>query len=330
MNVAAICAHGRNNSIAGLLEVVPVEGGETITLKTSVAGCGKPPEWEITGAYASQKTGSAVTFIARPWMYQVIPAARWLAGVAPQRYRVVASTTCGGKSSSIDVAVYPSDKLSFSFPEGAENPEKKHPWRDIPELFKRKLGEYAYDLDYEWLKGKFKVEGQWKEEEKTHLAYYGFEASAEFAPLIGIKGRVRLRPAAFTAVLSKLGDAYLFLSASGGFDLHGTIACRARHHVIGRVAGTGKVDVQIGADVNLMSSHILKAEVAAGCTIKGEAEVEAEPAGNEPPTLSLSIGWEGLKGEISVEGIFGMIKTKHEFTIVKGGDWGKKTYPLVS
>ncbi len=109
LDAAIQCSHGRKPS-KSLLEVVPAEAGDLISLTAKMkGGCGKHPEWSISGFWTSMEIGAKQSFRANVWR---TVSGCWESEVVPHSYQISVAA-CSGSSDSWEVKAYPSDELSI-------------------------------------------------------------------------------------------------------------------------------------------------------------------------------------------------------------------------
>ena len=306
------CSHdGRTPCLTShLLEVVPSESGDTISLKCSKTACGKPQVWTISGVTQSTKTGSSTDFRAERWFLRATLGLDWVASAIPQVYRVHAKTSCGLQTASYTIQAYPSDKFSVSV-NGKE-------WSDIKSRIDYAidvvLGAYLKNPQVEFLVGKGEVSAAWEEEPKSHLVFYGWKASVGFDPLIGAKIRIPFGPlAAIPQWLKKYGDAYFFVEFSGGISLTGEWGRTGPKEMSGTVKAAGKITGKIGGSMFLVGDSVITMEVAGASGITFESAPDLDSY--DKPALTIEGKWDGIKAEITIIAARGIVEFKHEFNV---------------
>lgn len=301
------CQHdGRKASeIEKFLEVVPSEGGDTTQLSAEMkGGCGKPPEWEISGFFTAEKKGAKTSFNAMAWHSEL----RWLSGVVPRTYRVRAGTFCQGMTESIEVRAYPSDKINLTFGKWASVAEK------IEWVTETILSAYFTDFGWDKPSGQLTIAAGW-EEYKDHRAFYGYDIALGFNPLFGLHLRIPFGPlASIPTWMKKYGDAYLFVEFKGGINVNGHWGRKSPDKRSLTVDAKGFIQGAVGASLFLMKPNVLKAEVSGGTGIEGSAETDPETEDNIRVKLKLT--WQGVKGNITVKTLWGFLEVSREFKIV--------------
>ncbi len=210
------CQHKGRVPKNGLLQVVgSLGGGDTITCSSSIIGtCGQHPTWEIGGYWESEKTGTNTSFNARDFQLmpgRVLALPVWLGDADPHVYNVSVAS-CSGPSYSFEIDAYPSDSQEVTIDLGLYK-ETLDPIREgVTDVLKLVIEHPKF----EFLKGTGKANLQWKEDDKSNVAFYSWQLSAGFAPLIGFGFRVPLGPFAIPAAVSDLGlGGGFFFEAKG-------------------------------------------------------------------------------------------------------------------
>lgn len=312
------CGHGRSAGPNGLLELAPREIGDRVTLAVAVAGCAKAPRWDLSGAETRTLPGSRVSFSAAPWRFG---PRRWISTVTPKRYRAVASTTCGGKSRTFDVSVYPSDTVSVSL--------SKETCKSLVRKLKgvlKVLQAWLPRVEFDLLMGGGEITAGWQEDEHSHLAFYGYEGLVGFNPLVGGALEIPFGPtASIPKWVKKYGDFYLFVRFKGGLNVNGKFARQGPRRYVGGLNGTGYIRGAIGAKIFLMNEKTVKVDVSGGTGIAGKAEALF----GDPPEASIALEWEGLSADITIEFAHGYVEINRHFTVVEGGPLGKVVGKLI-
>ena len=305
----------RRPSKDGLLEVVPAESGDTITLEGKWnGGCDHHPAWEVKGFVTKTEKKPTATFKAMPWFVGSPTGTlmlRWLSGVAPKTYDVSAHG-CSGLGKSYLVKSYPSDRLTVTV-----DGEKWEALKERLEWFVDKvLGSVLKSPKFEVLKGKASVSAGWSEWARDHRAYYKWEAAIGFNPLIAAKIRVPFGPLAALPQWMKdltATDAGFFVEFSGGINVNAKWARVTPEKAKAFAEAAGYVYGKVGAELKLMSKKVLSVEVAA----KSGFGIKAAPDyADEKPTLLLELKWDGIKGTVTASAAWGWIEIENEFCIV--------------
>jgi hypothetical protein len=326
------CAHPnepRRPSKDGLLEVVPAESGDTITLEGKWnGGCADHPAWEVTGFFTTTEKKPKATFRAMPWFVGSPTGTRmlrWLSGVAPKTYDVHAHG-CSGLARSYVVRSYPSDKLTVTL-----DGEKWEGLKERLEWFVDKvLGSVLKSPKFELLKGKASVNAAWSEWASDHRAFYKWEAAIGFNPLVAAKVRVPFGPLAglpqFMRDLTAT-EAGFFVEFSGGINVNAKWARVTPEKAKAFGEAAGFVYGKVGAELKLASKKVLSIEVAA----KSGFGMKAAPDyADEKPTLLLELKWEGLKGTVTASAAWGWIEIEHEFNLVDERlIWEKRPFSML-
>jgi hypothetical protein len=210
------CQHKGRSPKNGLLQVVPsLAGGDTITCNSGIIGtCGAHPTWEIGGFWTSEKTGVNTSFNSRGFqlvLTSLSPIPIWLGDAEPHVYNVSVSS-CSGPSYSFEIDAYPGDSQEITIDLGIY----KETLDPICDGIKELLSLLVDHPEFEFLKGSGKASLQWTEDDKSNLAFYKWQISLGFAPLISLGFRLPLGPLALPAALSKVGvQAGFFFEAKG-------------------------------------------------------------------------------------------------------------------
>jgi len=293
------CQHGGRTPKDGLLEVVPsLAGGDTITCNSGIIGtCGQHPIWVIGGYWDSQKIGTATSFNARS--FQVVPNSLssiplWLADSDPHIYNVSVSS-CSGPSYSFEIHAYPSDSQEVSINLNIY----KATLDPIIEKIASIVGLLVEPPRFKWLEGSGKASSQWKEDDKSNLAFYNWQVSIGFNPLFGAEFRLPLGPSALPEALGKFGNAGFFLEVKGEINIQlegGQVAPP------GRDAGhfDAKADCSVifavggSAFLGAESDPVISVEVSIQTGITAEATGTLE---DHRPVAPWDIKIGGLKGD---------------------------------
>lgn len=301
------CSHGRKPSSGNLLEVVGAEAGDTISLSCGASTCGKPPVWSITGYMQSEKHGAKASFNAERWLLR---ATQWGASTTPKTYRVNASTECGAQSAAYTIRSFPGDKFSVSVngKEWAQLKSKVDYALDVV------LGAYLVNPSFEFLVGKVDVSAGWEEDGDSHLAFYAWKVTASFDPLLGGKVRVPFGPlASIPQWLKKYGDAYFFVEFSGGVGISGDWGRTGPKEISGNLKAFGKIGGKIGGSMFFVGKSVITMEVAGSSGITFEAAPDLD--NYDKPACTLEGKWEGLKAEVTVVAVRGIVEYKREFNV---------------
>jgi hypothetical protein len=316
------CQHGRSPSPGGLLEVVPSEIGDVITLSGQMkGGCGKHPEWQISGYGTETKKGAKSSFRANQW--RALRPLPWLAEIIPHSYEVSVSA-CSGIAQTWQVNAYPSDQFSIQIDfEKLAEAKKRLDW-----AIEGVLSQYVKKADFKLLEGKAKGQAGWQEHKKDHRAYYKYDVSLGFNPLIGGELRIPFGPTAVIPEwLKKYGDAYFFFEIKGGLDVnaHWQRSSPDEREIFADAKGF--LEVAVGASLFFVDPHAVKAEVAGSTAIEATAKPEAE---GDKLVVAGEVGWAGLKATVTIEFAWGIVEYKREFKLWDGSKWGDFHFDLVS
>lgn len=315
------CSHGRKpNAGSGLLEVVPSEAGDTISLTGKPATtCGKPVKWSISGFLTAEKHGASTSFVAQRWVHRALSGVAWAANVAPHSFRVGAATECGLQTCDYTIRAYPGDKFALSI-NGKEWANMKSKIDYVVETI---LSAYLVNPQFEYLVGKGEVSAAWEEDRNSHLAFYAWKTSIGFDPLIGGKVRLPFGPGAgIPQWLKKYGDTYLFVEFAGGVSIVGEWGRTGPKSISGSIKSTGYIRGKIGGSMFLVSKSAISLEVAGSSGIAVEAAPDDDSF--EKPAVVAEFKWEGLKAEITVVGCRGILEFKREFIVCDAQTIGKK------
>ena len=214
------CQHGGRVPKDGLLEVVgSAGGGDTITASCgSIGTCGQHPLWEVGGYWTSKTVGTHLSFAARD--FKGLTAAKpilpvWLGDASPHVYNVSVAS-CSGPSYAFVVKDYPSDlqQMKFSTAVYEEKLKKIH---DAVEKFLKQLVDHPV---FEFPKAAGSCQLQWKEDPKSNRAFYFWQLTLAFDPLLMVGLRLPLGPqAALPAAVRKYCGAGIFLEVKGELAL---------------------------------------------------------------------------------------------------------------
>ena len=301
------CQHGRKPSRDGVLEVVPATIGEQVSLSaTTRGGCGKHPEWRIEGILTSKQTGAKASFRALSWDYG---RPVWLEAISPQTYRISVSC-CQGPTRSFEVRAFPSDKISYTV-NGKSWPTIKN---QVDFVVDNILGMYLKKPKFEYLEGQAAISALWNEH-TDHRAFYKYEGSLGFNPLLGGKFRIPFGPlSTIPQWLKKYGDAYFYVEFSGGIEVNGYWGRQAPDRHGARLDGAGYIRGEIGASLFLIDPDAISAEAAGKTGIALTARNDDQAS---RPTALLELTWEGIKGRITIEMCWGFVEFEREFNIVE-------------
>lgn len=299
--------------VDGVLEVVPHEIGEEISLSAAVfeGGCGSHPTWSISGYFRTKHVGPSHSFRAVHWR---VYRASWLANILPRQYHIDASA-CESTANKVTIRVYPSDKFQFT---------TNGKWKAAVDSINKAIdviiacAQPPSDIEdpFKLLEGSCSVSAGWAEHPGDHRAFYKYEASIGYNPLFGAEVTIPFGPTAVVpATVKRFGDAYLFISLSGGISTNGKWARMSPDRHDAWVDVTGYIHVKLGASVFLMNKNVLYAEVAGTSGI----DFTGRPSGSDRPSLEWELTWLGIRGEFTIKAIGGFIEFKHEKTIVRGG-----------
>jgi hypothetical protein len=331
------CGHGRQpHKQKRLLEVVPPPGGDKISLSAKLkGGCGEHPRWEISGPTRLTRTGTEATFPAESWTVKSL----LLFEVVPKPYDIHAHG-CQGLMQSTRVLAYPCDKVEIAIDlkkgfsiEVKMSPDEGHARTIKLDLTKKVtdskqamdyvlekiLKPWVEPLEFEVFKVKGKFAGGW-EEWQDHRAFYKYSATLELDPLVKGTFTVPFGPtAAIPPWIKKwttdlIGDFYLYLKFEGEVGLAGGWAKESPDKGHGTVSGKGKVGVKAGGSLFLMNKKALNLDVCGATDITLEAKNVPE---EKHPTVEYDLKWGGLKIELTVEAMWGMVEYKHEWTVMK-------------
>jgi hypothetical protein len=301
-----------------------------------IGSCGSHPIWEESSILHRRQVGTDLTFPAFPQAIELpvdfIPLVPlWLGYEEPSIYDVSVSS-CSGPSYSFTINAYPNaaQKIAIS----AETLGSKID--PIVDGFKKCLSTLVENPILEVLKGSGQAQSQWKEDDKSNLAFYSWSISAGFNPLVAAGFRVPLGPFALPACLSKFDiQGGIFFEVKGEINLQvdgGRLALgnpddpdSATHF---DVKSENSLMFSIVASVYLGDENdpTLSAEASAGTgvylNIKGQME-------SHKPVVKIeefSVG--GLKGKVSFHYGFDI------FGIKSGADYEAEAvfmapYPIV-
>lgn len=305
VNSTVQCSHGRK-PINNLLEVVPSETGDMISLNSKYRNaCSKHPCWVISGFTSSLYKSSSAKFNAHSWR---VGKPTWLASVIPHKYTVKATSCSGTKATNI--RAYPSDKISIKVDGKAWRTAKDK----VEYVIENVLGQYLKEPKFQFLEGSLNLAAGWEEYAKDNRAFYKYDVSVGFNPLIGAKIRIPFGPtAALPNWMKEYGDFYLFAEFSGGVSINGHWTKVSPDKSDAYIDAKGSIEGKIGASLFLVNDSVLKIEASGGTGISIVAQADSE---GDKPSIIADIQWEGIKGEATVEVAWGIIEFKREFNIV--------------
>ena len=272
-------------------------GGDTITCKSGIIGtCGKHPAWEIGGFWTSEKIGANTSFDARPYKAIAPGLARfpvWLGDIDPHVYTVSVSS-CSGPSYSFEVNAYPGDLQEISIDLNIY----KATIDPIIDGIKTILGLLVPDPKCKWAEGGGKASLQWKEDDKSNLAFFSWQIAVGFMPLFEAEFRLPLGPQVLPEALGKLGNAGFF------FEVKGEINIQAEGGQLGPPnSDAGHFDVSTDCSVILAvgGSVFIGAESdpAISVEVAIQTGIEAEFTGkleDRKPKIEGDVKIGGLKG----------------------------------
>jgi len=311
------CEHGRKPGRAGILMVVP---SSTASLGDKIAGtlkmkggCGSHPGWSVGGTWTSEGKGSSFHFLAKTWA----PAAAGLfglEGISPHVYRVRANA-CGGGPLVYEVQAYPPGQVSFKIDvrkmmDGVYYALKHLP---IPE-------ERLKEWDKKWLQGAVEYSGAWQEDEGSWKVFYEKSWTGGFDPFfcLGYKGPIY----PMTLVpgwLSKWVKAGLFFEikfsakvkcgVKGKYWPHNGEDSWHEKNISGGGSGGGGLSLEL----KLASSEVVEGEIV------GETGISADVIASKEATAEakLSIDFDGVKGNITLKALWGVVEFKREFQLIQ-------------
>jgi hypothetical protein len=299
-SAVATCAHGRNPSVGGLLQVVPSGGGDRIALHAEIAGtCGRHPEWAVSGTGSGTLKGPDVSFLAINWN----SGDWWAAWEEPQDY-YVAVESCAGESHSFVIQAYPADQLTFK----VDFSKLEDAVKNLKQVLKTGLDFFGDDPPdpVEGPCGTIEVSANWKEY-SDYRAFWQFQISANLDPLIKVQAEFPLN--FVPPVLNKIGNLCLFLDVSGEIDaaLSWGQQTPDRTSVSGQIEG--KIEVKIGGRLSLMYKAALKVEISVSTGVDLEIEPKIE---GQRPKLDIDVSWEGANGEVEVSALWDLFTFDHD------------------
>ncbi|MCI2283444.1 hypothetical protein L3081_08575 [Colwellia sp. MSW7] len=305
VNSTVQCSHGRK-AIHNMLEVVPSETGDLISLNSKYRNaCGKHPRWGVSGYTSSTYKSSSAKFNAMSWR---VGKPTWLASIVPHEYTIKATSCSGGKTTI--VRAYPSDKISVKIDGKAWRTAKDK----VEYIIDNVLGQYLKEPKFQFLEGTLNLTVGREEYPKDNRAFYKYDASVGFNPLLGAKIRIPFGPtAALPNWMKEYGDFYLFAEFSGGVSINGHWAKVSPDKSDAYIDAKGSIEGKIGASLFLVNDSVLKVEASGGTGISIVAQADSE---GDKPAIVADILWEGIKGEATIEVAWGIIEFKREFNIV--------------
>jgi hypothetical protein len=230
-SIVVTCQHGARKPKDGLLQVVPsLVGGDTIHCNSSLIGsCGEHPVWEIVSPVADTKRiGASTSFDARAVVQEVagdmvsgevadvfgLPV--WMGDIAPYEYDLSISA-CSGPSYSCTIQAYPNQKQQLSFSTDKLQVVFGH-FKEALEDFLATLVPPNCKPKIELLVGSGQANMQWKEDNKSNLAFYSWAVSLGLNPLISGSFRLPVTPPVVPPLLSDFANAGIFIEFKGEFS----------------------------------------------------------------------------------------------------------------
>lgn len=329
ISIDARCEHTRLVSASMILEVVPGKtlGADQIQLQAKVQSlCGsKHPEWSITGE--PTKKGLKTDFRARGVVVEMLIP--WIPTIRPNKYHV-GCQCCNGAGQSLAVHAYPSKELEVKL-----DLKKTAKW--VYTIIKGI--EWAVEIGaekFQWkvLEGAASAKAQWKEHTDWR-AYYAYELSAKFDPLLGIECKISVGSAWITGKVKKIPwlgkyvqkvidwliKAGVYLLFAGGINLEYKWERRSPDErlfgkELGKGAGvSGKIKVALGVEGHAAGDKIIavQAELLGEVTAGGEPFHDAAGFGLDKFKCEFS----GLKGEFKIKLLDGWIEDTEAVTFIE-------------
>ena len=312
LSVSAECSHGRSASTSdNYLDVVPSEMGDLISLVADVKDeCGDHPEWTIKGPMGtSTEKGKEVSFKANFWKVKN-PQSWYMPEEEPQKYEVTAESCSGTKR--VDIYSYPNDKFAMKI----NGLDHNKTWKQKLDYAQNSIAEYLDKFSWSMPAGSVSASGQWTEDDKSHQAFYKYQVTGGFNPVIGANLRIPFGPtAAIPKWIKRYGDFYLFVEFTGGASLNLAFEKLRPEQHTAYLEFKGSIEGKVGASLFLANDNVLKVEAFGGTGINFKAWTDKE--------LELKgmcqFDWEGLKGSLSVQVGWGWVEFQREWLLVDGG-----------
>ena len=163
------------------------------------------------------------------------------------------------------------------------------------------------------LEGSLNISGGWEEFKKDNRAFYKYDISAGFNPIIGAKIRVPISPTTvIPRWIKKYGDIYMFVELSGGIALNGHWSRETPDESRAWLEAKGNITGKIGASLFLMKPSVLYCEVAGSTGIS--FDTRAYNQSSDPGIIS-DIIFEGIMGLMTIVVAWGFIEINREFLI---------------
>lgn len=320
LSVSMVCSHGRKPK-NGHLEVVPSEVGDKIKLKANIKeSCGNHAKWDVVGPIGhSSGVGSTFEFKANSWRVGS-SSPRVLNDADPQKYEVSVEA-CGGRE-TLTVWSYPSDKISLKV--NGMGGDKT--WQDRLSYIESSMSQYLKKFSFSAPSGSVSFSGQWVENENREDAFYRYQISGGFTPIIGLTGRFPIGPTAgIPNWVKTYGDFYCFIEFAGSISATLNFERLRPEKHTAYLEAKGTFEGKVGASLFLVDESVLKVEAfgTSGINLKGWTDKEL----TEPATF-WQFDWEGLKVVLSIQLGWGWVEVSREWNIVDGGPLHKDPYEI--
>lgn len=293
--------------------VVPADVGNTVTFHTPDEA---PAQWSVEGQKGEVREGASLAMRVAPW---IAGPRRWLGHVVPRTFTVMMQTAQGALQ-RVEIRVYPADRLSVAF-DAAQFGSFADAFSEVHHA----LGCFIEGWHARMLEGGCKIEAGWEECE-DHQAFYRWELSVGFDPLLGVSGRYSLGPlAAIPAFIRRHAlDAGVFVDAIGKISALGSVGRFTPGMLAGGVNVFGTIEFGMG-----ISAHVLQR--VAMVEFRGRTSLIASAAvidaGDNEPALGLQVGWDGIRGDATIKLVGGLIFTT-QVTVADPEVLCQRSFPL--
>ena len=337
--------HTRSLGPDDILEVVAPSGvGDSLTLRGILngSGCGKHPEWHMSGPDLDKReVGLTATMPVPGW--DSLPLMK--DDDRPREY-ILRCTACSGNSRSVTIRAYPGTKGTVSYKHYKDKEGKTHHdimassttggALDLSKLTDAlKLLNGLYHRGFSALVGKEKKEQEpfsflhgsieftnlWEEDESDWRCWWTWTVDAGLDPLIGVETqKIHFLGGGLPGYLAGYGSAGFYVSFDGGISL--TLSG-------GRTAQGGKaemnlnlrgsVGMQVGADINLLKD-VVAADANGRAAVTARVHDPSYDAASKAIMVFLGLNFDGLDVEYAFTLLCGVIKIHKTWTIIEEED----------
>ncbi len=315
LEASATCQHGaRTVTHEGVLEVVPDYDilGDEIALKSTMqpGSCSRHPTWQVSGYWTSSLQGPVQSFKARSWKYRPGHISPWIPRISPHMYAVSVAGCDGGGAHRMEVRAYPNDKISIEI----DFKKILEKFMEVKDSVQSVLEVFVPKCEFKFLEGKVKFSSGW-EEYTDHRAYYAYDISIGFNPLIGFEINMPLATA-FPGVPTELMECALYLKLFGGLNITAHYRRSSPDFATGNGAtsGSGNVGGGLEGKVSAGGGKILALSISGTTEMSIGAKGLVDDGGWGLQDIKLQ--WGGVKATFEVSALWGIIKVTKEAQLI--------------